>query len=46
MEEGAGSWCCTLENSLWDWWVDSHPQIHLLVSSGDFGEKMILALFP
>lgn len=46
MEEGAGSWCCTLENSLWDWRVDSRPQVRLLVSSGDFGEKMILALFP
>lgn len=45
VEEGAGSWCCTLANSLWDWQVDLRPQTHLLVSSSDFGEK-ILALFP
>ena len=39
VEEGAGSWCCTLANSLWDWQVDLHPQTRLLVFSGDFGRR-------
>lgn len=45
-KEGAASWCCTLKNARWDWWVDLCPQVHFLASSRDFGEKMILGLFP